>query len=287
MKHSLFLDSGAYSAWTSKTELKVEEYIEFIKEHEDAIAVYANLDVIGSAEGTWKNQKIMEAAGLDPLPVYHAGEEIKFLKMAMEYPYFAVGGMAKTSSESLQYQVDEIFSHVCPKSNDYYPLNKVHGFGCTKPSFVVTYPWYSVDSSSWVKYGLFGIVLIPKFFRGKALYNKPPITITMSNRSKSAGEYQHFCNLPAMEKEAISAYFAEKGIPVGESVMLNVPEGYELQESEIFVNKQKTRIERIIIPGLVNSHVVRDHANLLYFLDLEKYQQAWPWQWKKKCGRLF
>jgi hypothetical protein len=176
---------------------------------------------------------------------------------------------------------------VCPKSNDYFPLNKIHGFGCTKPSFIVTYPWYSIDSSSWVKYGLYGIVLIPKVFNGKFLYNKPPMTITMSNRSKSVGEVQHFSNLPKMEQDTILNYFAEKGIAVGESEIIEVEPGYELQEYETWANKTKTKIEFSVVPGLINSHVVRDQANLLYYLDLEKYQQPWPWAWKKRTGRLF
>lgn len=287
MNHSLFLDSGAYSAWTSNKTLLVEDYIDYIKENKEFIDVYANLDVIGSAEGTWENQRKMEAAGLTPLPVYHVNEEQKYLDMCMEYDYFAVGGMAKTSSSVLQYQIDEVFSIICPKKNDYFPTHKIHGFGCTKPNLVVGYPWYSVDSSSWVKYGLYGIVLIPKIFNGNLLYNKPPITVTMSNRSKAVGESHHFCNLPNMEKEAIFDYFKLKGLAVGKSEIIHVVPDYVLESNEVWVDKKKTKIERILEPGLINDHKVRDHANLLYFLDLEKYQQAWPWPWKKRTGRLF
>jgi hypothetical protein len=131
------------------------------------------------------------------------------------------------------------------------------------------------------------MVLIPKFFQGKALYNKPPMTVMMSMRSKAVGEAHHFANLPKMEQEAIFAYFAAKGLPVGESEIIPVEPGYELQEYECWANKQKTAIEFVVIPGLINDHRTRDHANLLYFLDLEKYQQLWPWPWHKKCGRLF
>lgn len=55
-KIELFLDSGAYSAWSQKTKINLKKYIKFIKENEDVIDVYSNLDVIGSPEGTWKNQ---------------------------------------------------------------------------------------------------------------------------------------------------------------------------------------------------------------------------------------
>ena len=49
-KVELFLDSGAFSAFTQKVTIDIQEYIAFIKEHEDIIDVYANLDVIGMPE---------------------------------------------------------------------------------------------------------------------------------------------------------------------------------------------------------------------------------------------
>ena len=82
MNVDVFLDSGAFSAWTRGVEIDIQKYIEFIKQNQDVITVYANLDVISpgrfsmgtkeSAELTLRNQKIMEQAGLSPLPVFHS-----------------------------------------------------------------------------------------------------------------------------------------------------------------------------------------------------------------------
>ena len=58
-KVDLFLDSGAFSAETQGAKIDIQEYIDFIKEHQDVIEVYANLDVIGDPVSTWKNQKII------------------------------------------------------------------------------------------------------------------------------------------------------------------------------------------------------------------------------------
>ena len=79
-KVHLFLDSGAFSAYTLGIEINIYEYIEFIKQHKNIIDMYANLDVIATgntlndkkyaAEKTLQNQKIMEEAGLSPLPVF-------------------------------------------------------------------------------------------------------------------------------------------------------------------------------------------------------------------------
>ena len=79
-KVNLFLDSGAFSAFTQGAEINIVDYIAFIKKNKKYIETYAVLDVIGSAEKTWENQRIMEKAGLSPLPCFHFGEGVKWLK---------------------------------------------------------------------------------------------------------------------------------------------------------------------------------------------------------------
>ena len=98
----LFIDSGAYSASTQNVEINIKEYIKFIKKYEKYIDVYANLDVIGDPEATYKNQKIMEKAGLKPLPCFHYGEDWSWLeKYIKEYSYIALGGMVPISTPKL------------------------------------------------------------------------------------------------------------------------------------------------------------------------------------------
>ena len=64
MDIDLFLDSGAFSAWSSGTNISMDDYIDFIIENKQYITVYSNLDVIGDAEATWRNQSLMERKGL-------------------------------------------------------------------------------------------------------------------------------------------------------------------------------------------------------------------------------
>ena len=80
---SLFLDSGAYSAWSKGIEINIDEYIEFVKKYKDNLTVYANLDDINSPEKTWENQRYMESKGLKPLPCFHYGEDVKYLKRCL------------------------------------------------------------------------------------------------------------------------------------------------------------------------------------------------------------
>jgi hypothetical protein len=276
----LFLDSGAYSAYQNKTSINIKEYMDFIRKHNNHIEVYANLDSIGSAEETWKNQREMEKNGLKPIPVFHLNESDKYLEMCMQYDYFAVGGLASAKGHSLKPFLQRVFEKVCPKSNDYYPTHKIHGFGIAAPEIITSFPWYSIDSTSWVQYGRFGIILIPKIKYGKVTYKEPPYTIAISSKSKAVGDENHFKNFTTIEKKYITDYCNEKGFVIGKTLTKNVPKGYVLKENESWIDrKTKMKIEKIVEKGLCCNGEMRDSLNLLYFLDLEKNQPKYPWRY--------
>ena len=288
MRSKLFADSGAYSAWTTNSEIDIQEYISFIKEHKDSLEVYACLDDITNPDKTWENQEIMEKAGLSPLPVYHTEEGEKYLQRAMAYPYFAVGGMALKGAVSRREQFNFVFSRVCTKKNDYYPTHKVHGFGLASPDLLISYPWFSVDSSSWAQYGRFGIVLIPRIINGAFRYDKAPYVLTVSSRSKAIGNSGHFRNMSKMEQKWIANYCESKGCPIGRTLFKQVPWGYIVKENEKWTDrKERKRVEVIVEKGLCCDGELRDKLNLLYFLDLEKNQPKWPWAWRIEEDPLF
>lgn len=286
----IFLDSGAFSAHKTKEIINIQEYIDFIKENEDAIEVYANLDDISSPEQSWKNQEEMEKQGLNPIPVYHLGEPSDFLHRAMKYDYFAVGGIASklTSYGALSTYLDTIFSEVCTKKTDFYPSNKIHGFGIATPQLLMRYPWWSADTTSWVQYGRYGIILVPRLLNGSFRYDKPPYTIVVSSRSKAVGEEKHYRNFSNREKEWINKYCEDLGCPMGRTLFKQVTPSYVLKENEKWTDrKEKTRVEKIIDRGLCCDGEMRDRVNMSYFLALEKYQLEWPWRWLLAKDQLF
>ena len=115
--NNIFLDSGAYSAFTKKVVIDIQEYISFIKRYKEHLTVYSVLDVVGDPSGTWKNQMIMEKAGLEPLPCFHYGENLKYLKKYIDnYEYISLGGMVPISPKSLQIWLDKIFTKSFLKS---------------------------------------------------------------------------------------------------------------------------------------------------------------------------
>lgn len=282
----LFLDSGAFSAFTQGVEIDIDEYIQFIKDHEDLIAVYANLDAIGDPVKTLKNQAYMESKGLSPMPCFHYGEDEEYLcQYLIGYNYIALGGMVPISTKDLIPWLDRIFSkYICDK--DGMPTVQIHGFGLTSLPLMLRYPWYSVDSTSWVMTGRMGGVYVPRLRRGEWIYDEQSWKVMVSTRSpvkKDAGK--HIDSFTPAEHQLINTYFEEKGFQLGESYFVIESTDYELKDDEKWADKAKgdrRAVEVIVDPGLCNDYKQRDELNILYFIDLEASLPEWPWGFKRK-----
>lgn len=163
----IFLDSGAFSAWSKKAKIDIQAYCNYIHRNRDIIIneegqlLASVLDAIGDAQGTYENQIAMESLGVRPLPCFHYGEDERYLEWYIaRYPYITIGGMVAQSTPQLEYWLDRIFKrYICDGSGR--PKLKVHGFGLTTLGLMERYPWYSVDSSSWVQIAANGSILIP------------------------------------------------------------------------------------------------------------------------------
>lgn len=148
----IFIDSGGFSAMTQGVTIDINAYAAFLKRYAHRISVYANLDAIGNAQKTIDNQHKLEDMGLRPIPVFHTGEDWKWLeKYIAEYPYIALGGMVPYMRQWKQIIPWIIRCFKMAEGKSVY-----HGFGCTTWNIISRVPWYSVDSSSWCASFRFG-----------------------------------------------------------------------------------------------------------------------------------
>ena len=140
----------------------LDEYIEFIYKYKDRLTGDVNLDIIFNAEESWENQCYMEKRGLRPIPVFHYGEDFKWLRQyAKNYDYIGIGGVA-TGTTMQQFVVsigDPSFKYIAEASPDL----KVHGFAVTSYGLMKKYKFFSVDSTSWCKIAGYGGVMIPAY----------------------------------------------------------------------------------------------------------------------------
>lgn len=209
----VFLDSGAFSAWTLGVALSVEEYCDYIKRNADIIRVEDGsvmasvLDGIGDPLQTYRNQLEMEARGVRPLPCFHAGEDERYLEWYVQnYEYITLGGMVGSSTKQLMIWLDRIWDRYLTDGSG-RPRIKVHGFGITAVPIMEAYPWYSCDSSSWIQSAAFGSIIMP----GASAKN-PALPISVSEKSPSrhvAG--QHATTLTQPEIDYVFQKLEENG----------------------------------------------------------------------------
>lgn len=198
-----FLDSGAFTAHTKGVEISLDEYIKYIHANKKHITTYCALDVIDDPKATWEAVKEMEAQGLKPLPVFHSGEDTKYLKRYLDsgYDYVGIGGAAGSKKWSREYYFDRIRRILLKPGGE--PRIRCHGFGITEPQYMLMFPWYSVDSTSWVLQAAFGAIYV---LLGKK-WHVLPTSPRYSNANKP-GTF-HLNHISQDEKDAIKKQMIE------------------------------------------------------------------------------
>lgn len=203
----IFLDSGAFSAYTLGVTLSVAEYCEYIQRNldilrkENGTVMASVLDGIGDPLQTWRNQLEMELRGCRPLPCFHAGEDERYLEhYVSNYDYITLGGMVGSSTKALSVWLDRIWERYLTDGSGRARL-KVHGFGITAIPLMERYPWFSCDSSSWIQSAAFGSVVTPQW---------GPLSVSEKSPSRhDAG--QHASTLTQIEQDAVFRMLEEQG----------------------------------------------------------------------------
>jgi hypothetical protein len=156
----LFLDSGAFTAFTKGVIIDPKRYAKFIQDSA-CWSTCSNIDHIGkgeeAAQKSYDNLKILESLGVQVSPVFHVREPNRWLQRYLDegYPYVFIGGMVPESTGWLNERLDGLWGDILCKP-DGTPKIKVHGFGLTDQLLMFRYPWFSVDSSSWLMTGIYG-----------------------------------------------------------------------------------------------------------------------------------
>ena len=203
----VFLDSGAFSAFTLGVTIDLPTYCEYIKRNmdlwrvEDGVVMASVLDGIGDPLQTYRNQLHMEALGAKPLPCFHAGEDERYLEYYVQnYEYITLGGMVGSSTKQLCIWLDRMWERYLTDGSG-RPRLKVHGFGITAIPIMERYPWYSVDSSSWIQSAAFGSIITPEH---------GPMSVSEKSPSRhDAG--QHVTTLTAIEQDYVLQMLESNG----------------------------------------------------------------------------
>jgi len=209
----VFLDSGAFSAYTLGVELSVRDYCDYIQRNEDiirkedGILMASVLDGIGDPLQTYRNQLEMEARGVTPLPCFHFEEDSRYLDYYVaNYEYITLGGMVGATTQQLRNWLERVWENHLLDGSGRAKI-KVHGFGITAVPLMEEFDWYSCDSSSWIQSAAFGTVIMPG-----ASKSNPAWPIAVSTKSPSRHEWgQHITTLSEPEKDYVFKLLEEYG----------------------------------------------------------------------------
>jgi hypothetical protein len=157
-KVCMLIDSGAYSAWRLKKPVNLDQYCDFLKANLDWINGYVNMDVIipedpeKAAAAGFENFKCMRRKGLNPIPVVHAGEDIKwtyrYLDAKCDYLGISSSMLGHRPGGMADDWYAEVWSHLVDSQGN--PIVKTHAFGEGRQEAMQRFPWYSADSASWI-----------------------------------------------------------------------------------------------------------------------------------------
>lgn len=302
---NFFLDSGAHSFYM-KAMIKKEkiscvefdayfnDYMDYLTLNSNYVNTYVNLDVINDPEASFKNYLIMREKGFNPIAVVHPGEDPVWVKKYIDIgcTYLGLGGLGQffTASKYIQW-ADKVWLDYLTDFNG-MPLVKVHGFAMTSVKLMCRYPWYSVDSTSWLLASAFGKVFVPKMKKSKYVYDKSSLIICVSNKSPFINkDGRHIINFALEERKLIENYFEYNGFVLGKSRFFKKSESYKLKENESWFSKTNKdgirEVEKIIESGLCNDRRKRSQLNALYFMALEKNMLKWPWAFRLKRAKGF
>lgn len=178
----LFIDSGAWTAHSQGKEVDMDDYIKFLNEYDEYFYIFAELDKIPgqfrkpktvkqkleAPKISWDNYLYMKdkVKSRDKLlPVFHQGEDFKWLENMLEYthedtgrhiPYIGISPANDSSIPGKIAFIEKCFEIIKKSSN---PNVMTHAFGMTSLNILEQYPFTSADSTSYLKYAIHGSIM--------------------------------------------------------------------------------------------------------------------------------
>jgi len=174
----VFLDSGAFAfqgRWLKPTHGKIgrydllepnadarvkfqEDYIKYVLKYGKRFDCVANFDWRRQSNLVYDIQKELESKGIAPLPTIHGDDGTDWLKRYIDegYKFIAVGRGGRRNRNKIISYLDKIF-------NAHDKIGKgvfLHGFAMTDFEIMMRFPWYSCDSSTWIRAGATGSIFV-------------------------------------------------------------------------------------------------------------------------------
>jgi len=269
-----------------------DRYAAFLRRLGHTDVLFTTVDAIMNPEKSWEIQQyFVKEHGLYPVPVLHGGTPINYLYRYLEtgkYPMIGFGGLWQIMRIPTYVRwADEMFRHLCPSSNRYLPVAKVHGFAMTSWELMTRWPWWSVDSATWIKLAAYGWIVVPVWSKGTGFrHDVAPVQINMSRkptprmtkfwwREGVKGPRQtkdrHYDNSYESARESVHRWLEHLHVSMGAF------EGEEMIEEGLAgIPQLDPENFQISEEGATSCFKVRARVNLQYFKSFELSRPPWP-----------
>jgi hypothetical protein len=169
---NFLLDSGAFTYLNQRKSKNVDwqEYVvnygNFVKKHNVKFFFELDIDAIVGLKEVEKLRALLETtAHRKCIPVWHKSRGLDYWKqMCRDYEYVAIGGIVTREIKKTEYDVFLPLLRIARENN-----TKVHALGFTNLKLITKYPFYSVDSTSWLSGNMFGVAYL---FDGTTIQKK-------------------------------------------------------------------------------------------------------------------
>lgn len=208
--NKLFIDCGAYTAFTQDVIIDIDTYVNYINEIIDYVDIVASLDVIGGKgvsdtdKKTYENYLYLKQHIKNPhklLPTFHQGDKLEYLEKYLndkDIHYMALGGLVGSNKESLT----NFFKTCYTTINKVRPDMCVHAFGMTSKPLLKSFPFTSADSTGWIMAAANGAIMSEWG------------VINVSEKTK--GDKDNYFNFDPITQSKIKSYVEQHGFTMEE-----------------------------------------------------------------------
>jgi hypothetical protein len=166
-------------------ESVIKSYYDFSKQEAHLWDFQCNFDYVREAPVVYAMQKRLEKMRLHPIPSFHGDAGTYWFEKYVDEGYKMIGiGAAFAGRKDYQ---DEVFN-LATKHNIL-----LHGFARTTLPDILGYPWFSVDSTTWLLCGAYGKILFP-------VPEEDTFTQLHISNNKLNGKGSHFFMEPSVKK---------------------------------------------------------------------------------------
>lgn len=153
----VWIDSGAYTAYTTGKRLHREQYLEHLTKNAGGYDYAFSLDVIGDGAASRRNTEWFWEHGVKVVPVFHYGSPIaEYRSLCRDYGYVAAGGLVPIVRDRTR--VAKYLRHLTRIAAEHDTA--VHALGVAGRDTVIRTAVWSADSSTVSSAPMFGHVPI-------------------------------------------------------------------------------------------------------------------------------